>query len=66
MTCIKSNTDVCVFQNFFCRYLDVFDVDKSTSMKLNLIVMWNCTSLAATTTVCNCFSETVERCVFCF
>ena len=67
MTCIKSNTDVYVcFKMSFVVFLVVFDVDKFTSMKFILVVMWNCTTLTATTTVCNCFSETAERCVFCF
>ena len=70
MTCNKSNTDVYVCfeisSSDFQTYLDVFDVDKFTSMKFNLVVMWNCTTLTATTTVCICFSETVERCAFCF
>ena len=67
MTCIKSNTDVYVcFKMSFVVFLAVFDVDKFTSMKFILVVMWNCTTLTVTTTVCNCFSETVERCVFCF
>ena len=67
MTCIKSNTDVCV-----CFKISFVDIQMSltfinfASMKFNLVVMWNCTTLTATTTVCICFSETVERCAFCF
>ena len=52
MTCNKSNTDVYVCfeisSSDFQTYLDVFDVDKFTSMKFNLVVMWNCTTLTAT------------------
>ena len=41
-------------QHLCFGYLDVFDVVKLTSMKFNLVVMWNCTTLTATITVCSC------------
>ena len=65
MTRIKSNNDICLCRNFFCRYLDVCDVDKLTRVKLSLVVMWNCTTLTTTTgtTFCNSFLEAVERCI---
>ena len=47
MTCIKSNTDVYVCVEIsVCRHLKVFDVVSFlNSMKFNLVVMWNCTTL---------------------